>query len=445
MEQQLLVSAAERVLFMASDWEKEDGGEWKLVEEYHCWYSPNPKLRQKILAGWAQFEKDLETHEPRPDTPRVVAQPMDALPAVLVNVKGTLAVDSNLTKLVPVLRGFIDKIPAKPSTDQEFADTEAACKALKKFEEALDAEETRALASIEDVQTLRQLKAQLYELSRTTRLAREKMVEARKKEIRFELHQEFTTKLDDHVANLNKALDGHPFMPRTQGDWAGVMKGLRTVSSAREACNNELAQCKIAADEVFRRIQQNLNALREHASEHKFLFADTPQLILKPCDDVLTIIKARIAEHVAEEQRKAKAAEEKRQREEAEANARREREQQEAQARQQREAEAAAQRKPQPQTAAPTAVAANAPTTANVIDMPAAAPARGKPTLTLKAIHERLGIPVTATFIGTTLNIAPAKVETNKAVLWHEGDFDRICQALMFHVDQVRMSQLQAA
>jgi len=37
MEQQLLVSGASRVLFMASKWDGET-----LVEERHCWYLPGP-------------------------------------------------------------------------------------------------------------------------------------------------------------------------------------------------------------------------------------------------------------------------------------------------------------------------------------------------------------------------------------------------------------------
>ena len=47
MEHQLLVSGAQRVLFMASKWNGDT-----LVEERHCWYVSDPELRAKIVAGW---------------------------------------------------------------------------------------------------------------------------------------------------------------------------------------------------------------------------------------------------------------------------------------------------------------------------------------------------------------------------------------------------------
>ena len=47
MEQQCAVSKCEKVLFMASDWDDND----QLIEELHCWYTPNLALRAQIVAG----------------------------------------------------------------------------------------------------------------------------------------------------------------------------------------------------------------------------------------------------------------------------------------------------------------------------------------------------------------------------------------------------------
>ena len=46
MEQQCMVSGATRVLFMASKWDSDD-----LVEERHCWYTPDAELRAALVAG----------------------------------------------------------------------------------------------------------------------------------------------------------------------------------------------------------------------------------------------------------------------------------------------------------------------------------------------------------------------------------------------------------
>lgn len=442
MEQDMAISGAEKFLF--SSGEIADDG--TVLDVKHCWYYPNPELRARILAGWKQFDKDLATFEPQPEPERVIAQPMESLPAVLVNISGALTVKSNLSEYGPLLRQWIDRIPARPSTDQEFADTEAACKRLKALEEALDAEEDRALASIADVQTMRQLKAELRELARTTRLAREKMVDARKKEIRLEIHQEFTKALADHIAQLNATL-GFSYMPRCEGNWAEVMKGKKSVSSLREACNVELANCKMAADEVFRRIQQNLNALREHASDYKFLFADTAQLVLKPCDDCLTVIRARITEHKAEEERKEREQREKLEREarekaEREAEARRV-EQARAAAPQQEEAAAAAQRQQMPTTPPAQPAANESPAAvAPVVPLQRAA-ARGKPTLRLGEIANRMQFGVTEQFL-RTLGFAPAAKERSSC-LYHEEDFDAICVAVIQHVGTVRAQYRKAA
>eukprot|EP01032_Pedospumella_encystans_P038774 gene38774-43949_t len=61
MEHQCLTEPAlERVLFIASKW-ADDG---TLIEERHCWYTPNLELRARIVAGWAQFDADVAAYQP---------------------------------------------------------------------------------------------------------------------------------------------------------------------------------------------------------------------------------------------------------------------------------------------------------------------------------------------------------------------------------------------
>jgi hypothetical protein len=240
-------------------------------------------------------------------------------------------------------------------------------------------------------------------------------------------------------------------MPDMQGNWAEVMKGKKTVASLREACNVELANCKMAADEVFRRIQQNLSALREHAGDYKFLFADTASLVLKPCDDCLTVIQARIATHRAEEERKEREARERLEREAREkvereardareAEERRQREAIEAQARQQRQAEAAAQRSQVPSTAPAQPAANEVPT--GVVPLQRAA-TRGKPTLRIGEIANRMGFGITEQFL-RTLGF-PAAAKERSSCLYHDEDFDAICIALIQHVGNVRAQHRLAA
>lgn len=54
------------------------------------------------------------------------------------------------------------------------------------------------------------------------------------------------------------------------------------------------------------KIQLNLSTLDAH-KEHDFLFNDLSSLVMKAPDDLQNVIKLRIAEHQAEQQRKLEA------------------------------------------------------------------------------------------------------------------------------------------
>lgn len=473
LEQQCAVSGCEKILFMASAWDGED----QMIEELHCWYTPNEELRARILANWEQFHKDVAAYvPPEPKHAPVVAEPMDSLPAVSMRLDGKLAVVSNLPDFATALRAFIERIPAKPDTDQDFANAEAACKSLKRAEDALTAGEDAALGEMVDFEAMRRQVRDLKELARATRLATEKLVTARKEQIRGEIVAGGVAALRDHIASLNTRL-GKPYMPQVPADFGGVVKGKRTVDSLRGAVSDELARCKIAANEVADRIQVNLNTLREMASAHAFLFADTATIVLKQPDDLTILVKSRIAEHEAAEAARLEAERErirqeeaaKLQREAREAEARAERERQEAMRqellRAEREAQAgiaearAADALPVPlldelsalakdlkddavagidaeQVISTAQRAAAAPVVVPMRAAPAPAEHTGTPTLKLGAISERLGFTLTADFL-RGLGFEPAATD-RASKLYHEADFPLILAALVRHIEGVQ-------
>jgi predicted phage-related endonuclease len=436
MEQQLIVSGAERVLFMATKWTP--SGE--IVEERHCWYASDPVLRAEIFAGWAQFEQDLAAYTPTEAAPAAVAAPIEALPAVSVRMDGALAVHSNLDVFGAKLREFIGRIPAKPSSDQEFADCDAACKALKKAEEALDGAEANALGQVQSVETLTRTIADLRNVARTARLASEKVVAARKTQIRTEEVQRGKDALAKFIADLNATI-GKPYMPQVPADFAGVISGKKTLDSVRNAIDTELARAKIAANEIAGTITVNLRALRELAADHAFLFADTATLVLKAPDDCRAVITSRIAEHKAAQEKKEA---ETRERIRAEEAARLQREQEARDREAARQAAEAA--KPAP-TPAPAPIAAPAPVaqplaanSPNVV--PLARKVTTAPTLRVGEIANRLGFGMTAAFL-RQLGFEPSGKD-GAAVLYHEEQFGLICEALIAHV-RAAQQQRQAA
>ena len=449
MEQQLMVSGAERVLFMATKWSA-DG---ELIEERHCWYASDPALRREIIAGWTQFAVDLATYTPPAAAePAAVAAPMESLPAVLVRMEGALTVHSNLDAFAVALRAFVAKIPASPSTDQEFATCEAACKALKRAEDALEAEEERALAGMSDVEKMRRAVADLRELARTTRLQREKLVKARKEAIRGEIVAEGIQAMRDHIDGLTRRFAGQVTLTHTPPSFGDAIKGLKTVDSIRNAVATELARAKIEANALADRIDENLRALPGLVGDRTGLTPDLQTLVLKEPGDFAAVVGQRVqAQREQEERRAAALAEQQRERIRKEEEARaaeKVRMEQEAAAREQRareEAEALERRQREAAAApAPSAAPVAAPVAANVVPMPTKAPAAPAtpPSLKLGQISERLGFTVTADFLA---RMGFPIVATDKsAKLYHEADFGRICDSIVAHIRTVQHQQ-QAA
>ena len=293
MEHQAMVAnKMERILFMASKWEGD-----ALVEERHCWYTPNPELRAQIIAGWEQLEKDVAAYDPTAERPApAVAAPMESLPAVVVQVNGALTVGGNLDAFGDALRAFIERIPKKPSTDQEFADAEAATKALKKAEEALAAAEDGALAQISDVELMRRTVADLKNLARTTRLATEKLVAAEKEARRTAIVTSAQAQLDQHIQALNQRLGAH-WLPRMAGGFGEVIKGKKSLANMEDAVAVALTSAKHEANVLADRLEANRKHLVQADGDWIALFADFATVGAKAEEDFQILAAHRIGQH----------------------------------------------------------------------------------------------------------------------------------------------------
>ena len=319
MEQQAMVSGCERILFMASKWKASpDTGEMVLVEQRHCWYTPNLELRARIVAGWEELEADVAAYVPGEQrTAPAVAAPVDSLPAVAVQLQGALEVVSNLPAFGEALRTFIDRIPSKPATDQEFADTEAACKALKKAEDMLEATEASALAQISDVEVLRRTVASLRNLARTTRLAKEKLVTAEKEARRTQIVTGAQTALDQHVQTLNQRLRAN-WIPRVNGGFGEVIKGKKSLANMEDAVAVALTDAKHDANVLAKRLEANRAHLVQEDGDWVALFADFAAVGTKAAEDFEALAALRIGNHKQAEAKRLEAEREKIRAEEAE-------------------------------------------------------------------------------------------------------------------------------
>lgn len=311
MEQQLAVSGAEKCLFMATKWNSDD----VLLEQVFHWYEPDMELRGRIIAGWQQFAKDREAYRYEEAAPVAVAAPAMQLPALSIQVNGSISLISNLDRFGAELNTFVGNLDMAPSDDQGFVDAEAAIKTLQTAQSALESAEASALAQTASIDDMRRAVSMYVDIARKARLALQNMVKARKETIRVEIITEYREAFTLHVASLNTRI-GKPYVNLTAPDFAGCMKGLKTITSLRNAAATLLANAKIDANALADKIEINLNSLRDLAAGHAFLFSDAASLATKANDDLVATIKSRIGDHEAAEARRIESERQRMQREE---------------------------------------------------------------------------------------------------------------------------------
>lgn len=404
MEQQLHVSGAGRALFLATEWDAEGG----LIEQRSVWYLPDAELRAAILNGWAQFEHDLAAYvlpEPAPAAP--VGKAPETLPALRIEVTGAVTA-SNLAEFKSTALGAIRSVNRDLRTDQDFADAEKTVKWCADVEIRLKAAKEHALSQTADIDALFKALDDIGAEARTVRLDLDKLVTRRKTEVKEEAVARARRALEEHIAALNAELAPYR-LPTIAADFAGTIKGLKSVSSMQDKLDALLTTTKIAAEVEARAIRSNVATFKAEAAGFEFLFADVGQLVYKAADDFKAAVSSRIATHKA-----------------AEAKREAERQAAEAARRQAQTVDPAAPAPVVAPTVQPAPVAAPVARPAPAADEPA--------TLKLGDICGRLGFTVTADFLAESLHITPAAMPVKGRGLYTETQFQLICRQLISHV-----------
>lgn len=419
-QQQLMVTGARRNIFTVSDGTRENFASMEVL--------PDPAWFERIKAGWAQFDKDLADYTEPEHVQAPAAEPVQALPAVSIQVTGQIDVRENFKVFEVALRDFLDnKLIRDPQTDEDFADLDLQIKAMKKAEEALNAAESMMLAQIRSVDEAKRQKDMLAELVRSNRLIAEKLLASEKERRRAEKVTSARDAFTAHVAGLQREVQGLR-LDVPIPDFGAAIKGLKTLASVQDKIDTALANSKIAADQTAADLRAKLAWVNTNAAEYRSLLADLQQLSVKPIDDFKLAITVRIDAHKAAE---AKRLEDERER------IRKEEEQ---------KAQTATLTQAQREPAGATPLYGAHGTIAydergNSAPAPQAlAPARREDepaTLTLGTINDRLA-PISLSCAGLA-ELGITHSATHKAAkLYRESDFERICQALMRHVEHVR-------
>lgn len=245
MEQQLYVSGAELILFMASEWTAEG----ELVEEHHVWYEPDAELRAAILRGWEQFERDLAAYVlPEAAEPAPVGKAPEQLPALRIEVSGQVTA-SNLAEFKATALAAIRGVNRTLRTDQDFADAEKAVKWCADVEGRLKAAKEHALSQTASIEALFRAIDEIAGECRDTRLDLDKLVTRRKTEVKEEAVAKARRELDEHIATLNAEL-APMRLPAIAADFAGCIKGLKSFASMQDKLDGLLTTTKIGRAHV---------------------------------------------------------------------------------------------------------------------------------------------------------------------------------------------------
>lgn len=293
--QQLVVARSKRHIYTLSDGTPE--------RTIHCELTLNPEDEQHLLAGWKQFDEDLKAYVPEVATVQAVGRAPESLPALLIQVTGAVT-QSNLPEFKSRAIAVFKAINTDLQTDADFADAEKTVKFCKDVEERLAAAKQHALAQTASIDELFRAVDEISAEARAKRLELDKLVTVRKATVRAEIITAGENAFREYCALINKRWT-NACLPQVPTNFPGVVRGLKTVASVKDAVSTELARAKIEANEVGEKIGANLRTLHEQAGDYLTLFPDVQALVMKNEDDLVATIKSRIADHHAEQQRRA--------------------------------------------------------------------------------------------------------------------------------------------
>ncbi|MBB5411867.1 putative phage-related endonuclease [Paraburkholderia sp. HC6.4b] len=298
-QQVLMVTGAERLIFACSDG----------TRERFVWMEvlPDPAWFDRLRAGWAQFEKDLADYQPREIAEKPQAEAIMQLPALAVQIRGEV-ITSNLPAFKSAAEQFIANIKMDLKTDEDFVNADATVKFCEAKEKEIAIAMDAAIAQMSSIDELMRTGKYVSEQLRKKRLALSSQIEQRKKQIKESAIAERRQKYAAHVEALNNALGDASIVVATP-DFAGAIKGLKTIASANDKLDTALANGKIDADAAARDLRTKLDWYQPRAKAHGFLFSDLQQLIQKPAEDFELAVTTRIEQHKrAEEERRAREA-----------------------------------------------------------------------------------------------------------------------------------------
>lgn len=296
--QQFVVSRADKLVYMVTDGTPE---KCVYLEAY-----PFQGSERELLDHWRQFDADKANYTPQEVQPQAVGRAPEDLPALRVEVQGMVTA-SNLDAFKDHALAVFEGINRELSTDTDFANAEKTVKWCKEVEDKLEGAKAQALEQTADLDHLFRSIDAIKQEARTVRLELDKLVKARKESIRAEIINEAQEDFVAHLTDLSEVLDLDLALVVSKPDFAGAMKGKRNISSLQDAAQTTLAAAKVEASRLYEHMKTSKQILEAETAGYGSLFPDGLELAQKAHDDLLAVIKTRIAEFQEQERQRADA------------------------------------------------------------------------------------------------------------------------------------------
>ena len=309
-QQILMVTGAQKVIFVCSDGTANNRVKIEILPDQH-WFN-------RIMKGWAQFEKDLADFVPREIAEKPEPAAIMQLPALSIQIKGEVTV-SNLPEFKQAAETFISSIKTDLATDDDFANAEATVKFCDETEKKLESAKSAAIGQTASIDELMRTIDFIKESIRTKRLTLEKLVKTQKENIKTKIIDDAYKLCAQHQSSIAAEFPriNFPALANlSRQSFETACKNKRTLASLHNAVDTEVASIKIKLDDLARVIRKNISHLPEDLS----LFRDLQSIVTKPEDDFKLLVESRLAEQKRKEEEAAqRAIAEAKAREEAEA------------------------------------------------------------------------------------------------------------------------------
>jgi len=286
-QQILMVTGAEKLIFVVSDGTPEN--------MVHTWVYPDAAWFERIVAGWEQFDLDVAAYVPTEVIEKPTAKVIMALPALVVQTRGEV-VQSNLPQFEAAATAFIATIKTELATDEDFVNADADVKFCQRAEDDLEHAKSAVMGQATTIDQVMKTIDKIKEQLRAKRLALGKLIDSKKLQIKEGILAAAKLAYTDHIEKLEAEIK--PLrLPAGMPDFAGAVKGKRTLATMQDAADTLLASAKISTNTTAADYRAKQAWCKENAAGYGHLFMDMAQIIGKPMDDFQLVVRTRIADH----------------------------------------------------------------------------------------------------------------------------------------------------